>query len=393
MPERNQPTSLLRCIFFALHAFLLAGTACSQQADTLTFFSKAFGQERSVIIHLPEFYHYQSDSVQLPVVYVLDGQHEWFANPLLSTLRYLQYTHEMPAALTVVIPHVNRNEECAITTLDEVLPLHRFITEDLEAQLAAYQPNPYRVIIGHSFSASFALYSATRSPDFYSAVLSCTPLDNLEELIKHFQADKSFDLSKLYLATGSIAREKDYYHRREYDQLKQRYPMFFSAIHTVEADYASHNAVPIVAVPSFLTQPFAGFSSRYVKLAEVDMEYRLVQMPTSVQEELVKLRQASRLGSYYYAPELPDINGLASRYGSSGLADYSAAVYEEGIRYYPNYFEFYLSLYDYYLETNMDRAKFCLLKAEELLQRLEMGYPDTQEILDAVVEERARQGW
>ncbi len=66
---------------------------------------------------------------------------------------------------------VNRKEEFALIDLDEQLQFHCFITENLDAQLAAYHPNRYRVIIGHSFSASFALASAQRSPDFYSAVL------------------------------------------------------------------------------------------------------------------------------------------------------------------------------------------------------------------------------
>ncbi|MBI1193756.1 MAG: hypothetical protein GC205_11375 [Bacteroidetes bacterium] len=372
---------------------LITGNAFSQQTDTLTFFSKAFGQECSVVIHLPEFYEYKADTVQLPVVYVLDGQHEWFVDPLLTTLHYLQYTHQIPSVLTVVIPHNNRNQECAVPSLEESLPLDRFITEDLEGQLAAYRPNPYRILIGHSLSALFALYSAQRNPDFYTAVLSCTPPGEFEDLIPRFTTAERYNLDRIYLAIGGLGKEKDYYHRRVYDELKQRYPSFFSAIHTFEADFAAHNAVPIVAIPAFLTELFSDFSSRYIKIAEVDMEYKLVQMPTSIEAELASIRQASRLGDYYYAPQLSDINGLASRYYASGLMDYSAAIYELGIKYFPKYFEFYLSLYDSYLDTDIDRAKFCLLKAEELLRLLEMGHTDTQEILDAVLEERAAQGW
>jgi S-formylglutathione hydrolase FrmB len=60
----------------------------------------------------------------------------------------------------VIIPHIDRNTECGIKSLQgEILPLHNFITEELEKQLKAYNPNEFRAIIGHSFSASFALYS------------------------------------------------------------------------------------------------------------------------------------------------------------------------------------------------------------------------------------------
>jgi enterochelin esterase-like enzyme len=100
--------------------FLISGLISSitygQEIDTLTFYSKAFKEERSVYIHTPEFYKFKSESVKIPVIYILDEQQEWFASPVLSDIQYLQYTHEIPNAI-VVIPHKNRNTECGIIDL------------------------------------------------------------------------------------------------------------------------------------------------------------------------------------------------------------------------------------------------------------------------------------
>ncbi len=93
-----------------LNMFRLSG----QTTDTLKFFSESFQSERTVYVETPEFYKYQSDSVNLPAIYLLDGQHEWFINPVRIMIKYLQYTHQIPQAVIVIIPLEDRNTECQI---------------------------------------------------------------------------------------------------------------------------------------------------------------------------------------------------------------------------------------------------------------------------------------
>src|SRR5690554_7032517 len=145
--------------------FIISSITYGQEIDTISFYSKAFNEERTVYIHKPEFYKYKSESVKLPVIYLLDGQHEWFVNPLLSDIQYLQYTKEIPQAIVVVIPLNQRNIECGIVDLHTELPLDAFITKELDPVLQKYHPNDFKLIIGHSFTASFALYSYYRNPE------------------------------------------------------------------------------------------------------------------------------------------------------------------------------------------------------------------------------------
>jgi len=365
-----------------------------QKTDTITFFSQAFQQERTVYIQTPEFYKYQSDSVKLPVFYILDGQHEWFVNPVKNTIKYLQYTHEIPQALLVIIPHNDRNTECGIENLQgEILPLHKFITEELEQELKLYNTNKYRIIIGHSFSASFALYSYLKNLEFYSAVIANSPLDHLEELVLELEKNTKTDFREISISIGGIAMDKDFYHRREFDKLKSKYPIIFNSINIFEADNSAHNAVPIVATPSLLTKIFEKFSSRYTNIAAVNDEYKLVTNPKSVKDEITKIERASTLGNSNYCPEIPDINGLASRYLSSDLVEYGISIYEMGIKCFPNYYEFHLALYELYLPTNKKKAKDHLDTAVDLLETLEVDLPEKQEILNEINSERQKNGW
>ena len=120
----------------------ISTTLLAQKIDTLNFYSKAFDKERTIFITTPASYKYQSEEVKLPVIYILDGQHEWFVNPLLSTITYLQYTHQIPQAIIVTIPLLNRNKECGIKALDgDELPLHKFITQEVDEKIKKYHPS------------------------------------------------------------------------------------------------------------------------------------------------------------------------------------------------------------------------------------------------------------
>jgi|TARA_R110002110_G_scaffold35008_10_gene118549 predicted alpha/beta superfamily hydrolase len=370
---------------------LISKIAFSQGIDTLTFHSKAFNESRTVFIHKPKFYKYQSDSVKLPVIYVLDGQNEWFINPLLSDIEYLQYTKEIPNAIIVVIPHKNRRKECGIISLETELPLDKFITEELDEELKKYNLNEFKVIIGHSFSASFSLYSFFKNPKYYSAVLANTPLDKMQMLVEGFEQNKNIDKTKISISIGGIAHNKDIHHRNKYEALKIKFSEFFNSINTFEADYSAHNGVSIVASPALLTKIFKDYSSRYSEIAKVDLEYKLINKPNSIPEVLDKIEIASKIGDYYYPPEIPDINGIASRYWNSNFDAYAAKIYEIGIAYYPNYYDFYVSLYE--LNKGKVNAEQYLNKAKKLLLTVETDWIERDEVLKEIEAEKIKNGW
>lgn len=382
----------MRSLLFCL--FLFPCLAFGQFIDTLIIHSEAFDQERSLYVHKPSFNKYLSADVMVPVIYVLDGQHEWFVNPVLNNIEYLRYTHEIPHALVVVIPHKNRYAECALDSLSgPVLPLHTFITEEVEAALAPYHPSSYRMIIGHSFTASFSLYSQLESDGFYSAVLAHSPLNKFEEMVGALEGNPEIDPSSIAISIGSPDGDKDKYHRNTYEKAKAKYPDFFKSIYTYLANESTHNAVPIVANPYFLAKFFYPFSRRFADIAVVNMEYKLEETPGSVEEEIKKIEDASKIGSAYYPAEIDDINGMASRYWNSNYEDHAIALYEEGVKHYPNYFDFHFQLYVLYSEKNPEKAKMHLKKSYELAEAFEQAEPDYEELLTEIKAEIQNNGW
>lgn len=378
----------------AFMAFLLSiSLSYGQELDTLKLYSQAFNQERTVYVHKPKFYKYKSEAVKLPVIYLLDGQHEWFVNPLLSDIQYLQYTKEIPQAIVVVIPLEQRNTECGIVDLHTELPLDTFITKELDPVLQKYHPNDFKLIIGHSFSASFALYSYYRNPEYYAGVIANTPYDEMNLLVKGFMEQDPSVRKGISISIGGIANSKDYYHRKNYEQLKRDYPGFFNSIQVFEANYSAHNAVPIVATPTLLTTVFESFRSRYNHIAKVDDSYTLTSQPQSLAQELEHLQQASTIGPYAYPPEIADINGIASRYWNNQLEAYAVEIYKLGVSYYPKYYEFYLSLYELTFPTNKEASKAYLEKAESLLLRVEGHWDGKNDLLDAIQVEKSKNGW
>lgn len=380
-------------ILSLLLLFIISSTTYGQEIDTLTFYSKAFQEERTVYVHKPEFYKYKSDSVLLPVIYLLDGQHEWFVNPILSDIKYLQYTHEIPNAIVVVIPHKNRNKECGIVDLKSELPLDAFITKELDKELLKYNPSDIKVIIGHSFSASFSLYSYYNHPDYYSSVIANTPLDELELLVTSFQENNKIEKSKISISIGGISGSKDYYHRKKYNELQEKHPDFFNSINVFEADYSAHNAVPIVSTPTLLTRVFESFRGRYTYIAKVNEEYKLISVPETPENEVEKVISASKIGNSFYPPEIAEINGIASRFSYSEYDDFAIEIYKLGIEYYPNYYEFYLSLYELTLYKDKVKSKEYLVKAELLLKTFEKNWDGKSEIIKEIKAEKLKNGW
>lgn len=371
--------------------FIISAITNGQEIDTLSFYSKAFGEERTVYIHKPEFYKYKSDAVKLPVIFLLDGQNEWFVKPTITDIQYLRFTKEIPSAIIVVIPLKDRIKECAIVDLKTELPLDKFITEELDKELIAYNPSEFKIIIGHSFSASFSLYSFYNHPDYYTSVIANSPFDQMEMLVEGLQQSEVIDKSKISISIGSII--KDIYHRQKYDKLKIQFPSFFNSIITFEADYSAHNSVPIVAMPTLLTKVFEAYRSRYFEIAKVDLEYKLINKPGSISEELNKIEIASKIGIYDYPLEISDINGIASRYWNNELEEYAAKIYELGVKYYPNYYEFYLSLYELTLNKDKVKSREYLEKAEILLKTVENNWDGKRDIIDEIKLEKIKNGW
>jgi len=111
-----------------------------------------------------------------------------------------------------------------------------------------------------------------------------------------------------------------------------------------------------------------------------------VNEPESIEIEIEKVKKRSYLGSSYYPPELPEINGVASRYQNSGYNDHAKALYHWGVELFPKSFDFYLQLADLSYEDDPEQCKNYLDRVLELLATVDSDLEDRSDIEAEILE-------
>ncbi len=375
-----------RIILFLIALLILPFDGHSS-TDTISIPSPNFHQVRKIYIKSPEIKKQASDKVRYPVLYLLDAQQEWLTNPLLSEIEYLQYTHDIPQMIIVMVPLVNREKECREGLQDrEKSPLLEFLMMETEAALQSYNPSGLRILLGHSFSASFALSAYLKKPDFFDIVIAHSPIDRLESLLLQFDtayADKT--TIPAYLSFGSTHSSKDYWHRTIFNELKTKHQSVMNKLHIITSDVASHTSVPLITTPEILSKIFLPFSLRFDPIGKIDNEYKLLEKPGTTNELLTEINNNSTLYDEFYPPEIAEINGIGSRFYENGYMDHALAVWEEiGLNYYPNYYEFHLNVGELYLKKNPEKAALHLKIARLLIEDANMPVTEKAELLEAI---------
>jgi predicted alpha/beta superfamily hydrolase len=375
-----------RIILFLIALLILPFDGHSS-TDTISIPSPNFHQVRKIYIKTPEIKKQASDKVRYPVLYLLDAQQEWLTNPLLSEIEYLQYTHDIPQMIIVMVPLVNREKECREGLQEnEKSPLLEFLMMETEAALQSYNPSGLRILLGHSFSASFALSAFLKRPEFFDIVIAHSPIDRLESLLLQFDtayADKT--TIPAYLSFGSTHSSKDYWHRTIFNELKTKHQSVMNKLHIITSDVASHTSVPLITTPEILSKIFLPFSLRFDPIGKIDNEYKLLEKPGTTNELLTEINNNSTLYDEFYPPEIAEINGIGSRFYENGYMDHALAVWEEiGLNYYPNYYEFHLNVGELYLKKNPEKAALHLKIARLLIEDANMPVTEKAELLEAI---------
>lgn len=384
---RAKHKSMQRTTFF-LGLFLSFASKLFGQAPVFhTLQSDFFDDPREIEVVLPNNWNYASERVEWPVIYILDGQHEFAAGAVKNDIQMLQMVKEMPDAIVVIIHHEDRVEDCALPKDNSILPLHSFMVEELDPFIhKTYRSSTLRVLIGHSFTASFGLRSAYWSPDFYDALLLHSPLNQIEKSTSLLLELNEFDFSKIYLSVGGSAGSKDKWHLAAHRENQEKHPDFYNQIHFAQVESASHNALPAIKTASFLTEFFFDFSVRTDHIAQVDMNYQLVQSPGSVEEEMKKVERACTFGEDSLNMSISEINGMASRYWAGEHTQHVEALYEYGIDLYDDYYDFYIYLAQLKGERGLKTEALELLKeARRLCNLHESGSEAHEYIISEII--------
>lgn len=362
---------------------LLPFLCSAQSIDSIRFHSSAFGMERTVVVRTPEFHRYASAEVRLPVIILLDGQHDWFVDPLVNDIRFLEFTHEVPQCIVVTVPLKDRVNELGQDSIDQpTMPLLELLTKELPPLLAHYHPSDLTILVGHSFGASFSLFALLKAPDAFDAIIALSPLHQMPLLapLVATELEKSTN-KRVYVALGGAERLKDGGHFDRVAPVMHGLDRTRIGDQLVYREYpsAGHTSLPIIAFPDLLATLFTPYSIRD-SLCPVNDEYELITAPPSPAELMRDVEASHEFLGSTIPWDVAEINGSASRLLNSGYNEHALAVYQRGIQLYPKLYEFHWSVGELLLESDRQAGLVALNEALSLLEREEATMPDREAV-------------
>lgn len=186
----------------------------------LTIESTVLGEQRSIIVGLPD--NYQSSDQSYPVLYVLDGANHFHYTTGIT--RFLASNDFIPQMIVIAVNNTDRARDLTppsqVKTDQQYFPTHggadnfqRFFAEDLMPWVEQnYRTQPYKILVGHSLGGLFAVHTLTTRPDLFNAYIAISPSMqwNAQHLVD--QAEQFFTATpqlpvSLYMTAGNEGRE------------------------------------------------------------------------------------------------------------------------------------------------------------------------------------------
>ncbi len=144
--------------------------------------SEVLGQERPVLVYLPE--SYKKKERTYPVMYLLDGGGNF--HHTTACVKFLAKNGRIPEMIVVGIPNTDdrtRDLTPPIVTGGGDFPtsggadnLIRFMEKELMPWVdAKYRTENYKLLVGHSFGGLFAIHTLIHHPGIFNSYLAISP--------------------------------------------------------------------------------------------------------------------------------------------------------------------------------------------------------------------------
>lgn len=326
----------------------------------------------------------------MPVIIVLDGQHDWFVEPVLNDIRFLQYTHMVPQAIVVAVPHADRVAESAPDSLSQPgMPLLDLLTSELPHLLKPYHPGDLTVLVGHSFTASFALYASLAAPGAFDAVIALSPLHQVKQSVPRV-ADRLEEREdqRVLLAVGGAHRILDGGHHNDLTAAMRAAKPERTQGRLLFREYpsAGHTSLPIVAFPDLLATLFTSYAVRDTLVPVGLNDYKVITPPPPPDVLLRQLEASHRFLGSALPWGLDEANGLLSRLDNSDHNEQVILLLRKAIALYPNYYYFHAWLGDELMEHRPEEARSHVRNALRILDEYERSDPEYAAMREEVLE-------
>lgn len=370
---------------------------------TDTVHSTVLHENRPVLIYTPPSASKDAKSnIRYPVVYLLDG--ESFFQSFTGMVQYLSSIGKMPEMIVVGIPNTNRNRDLTPTHFvywsdgqKDEKALHStgggekflsFIDDELIPHVEAVYPTaPYRMFVGHSLGGLTVLNALINHPAFFNSYVSIDPTvwwDNRALMNKATQVLTHADYtgkSLFYASANTMDKHMDtlrVMNDTANVNVHVRDNLTFRSL--LQKDHSSHLAWQWKYYPED-NHPSVPLIASYDALRFIFKNYELpkeMDDPSLTAQDIsVHYKSVSKLLNYEVKPSERTINFLG--YGCLSNKHYNEAYsfFKMNIDNYPQSFNVYDSMGDYYLATgDKKNAATVLPKALRLKDN-----PDTRKKL------------
>lgn len=306
-------------LFGLFTLFLLSCTALAQTSTT-TFESYKLLESRTIRTYVPENY---DEEKMYPLFVVLDA--EYLFDNVVANAKFYSYWNEMPEAIVVGIEQKEtRNEDCGYDN-NTGFPDQRgnqffeFLGMEVIPNLAEkYNLAPFKIIVGHDFSANFINYFLFKDRPKFSAYINISPdlspeMENrLPERLSNMN-DKLF----YFLATNKSNKKQDRLRINSLQSQLKNLNKENLTVYTQQFEQASNNAVAAYAIPQAMDKIFQIFK------------------PISKKEYKEKILTQEAPVYHYLEEKYQTIEDLFNMKMSAGLNDimaiYAAALKKEDL--------------------------------------------------------------
>jgi predicted alpha/beta superfamily hydrolase len=372
-------------------------------------YSKIVQEQRKILVHIPNNGQNNVYSKQrYPVVYLLDGDAHF--NSVVGMIDYLSANSLCPEMIVVGIPNSDRTRDLTPTHVHSLLPMMdsiaakksgggenfiAFIEKELMPYIdSKYQTEPYRMFIGHSLGGLTVMNTLIHHPNLFNAYIAIDPSmwwDN-QKLLKETKKDlastkypnislflgiantmeKGMNLKTIVKDTTdgtkhirSILELNNYLSSNKQNQLK------FQSKYYSDDD---HGSVPLITEYDAFR-----FIFDYYKLKLTRSDYTNVNMALFSKIEGHYKEVSKKFGYAIKAPESM-INNLGYQALGSKHFEESESLFKLNIANYPESFNVYDSLGDYYDAKNDKTNAIAMYKKALSLNE----FPETRKKMEAL---------
>jgi predicted alpha/beta superfamily hydrolase len=228
--------------------------------SSFTIHSKILGEDRSILISLPDSYKDSSEEQkQYPIMVLLDGASHF--QTAAGAINSLNSDDMMPETIIVAIENVDRERDFTVTKIKtkraNTMGGGRNFLDFIEKELIAYVDQNYnteahRILAGHSLGGLLTLNAFMDEKSLFNAFIAIDPSVWWDEQLMAEKVDgiSSTALNKkLYIATANQGEAS-------YERNKKRHDNLYTLLNkkaqpvNVKLDYfkdESHRSVPSIA--------------------------------------------------------------------------------------------------------------------------------------------------